>query len=336
MQRRRFLRLAAASSSTALASLAHGAMAQQNPTGKIAPLAWKGRLLGADSSLALYHENAVVAQRALSAVLARVRALEGLFSLHRADSALSRLNAHSALADAPAPLLELLHYSQALNAATDGAFDPSVQPLFALYADHFAKPDADPEGPSQEALAAALACTGFSGVRFGHGGVRFAQTGMALTLNGIAQGYITDQATAVLRQHGLSHCLVNFGEYRALNTHPSGRPWVIGLAAPEAPWTLMESVNLRNGAIATSAGAGTRFDAAGRFNHLIDPRSGRSAVAIASVSVTAPSATLADALSTALAVSSQDQVTLIMQRFAQAGALLRWRNGRSTRIRFAG
>ena len=292
--------------------------------------------MGAESSLVLHHDDTATAQQALVAVLARVRALESLFSLHLETSALCRLNASGELSDAPAPLLALLHQCRALHAATDGAFDPAIQPLFALYADHFGKPGADPRGPSPQSIAMTRTRTGFAGVHFGRTGVRFTRPGMALTLNGIAQGYITDQATKVLKQYGLSHCLVNFGEYRALGGHPSGRPWAIALSEPQAPWKVMETVTLSGGAIATSAGAGAQFDAAGRFSHLINPQSGRSATAIASVSVLATTATLADALSTALAVAPIEQTTQIMQRFADAGALVRWPNGRITRFRFPG
>ena len=334
MGRRRFLHLAAAGSGAALAALGRPALAQQGPGGGLTPVHWSGRLMGAESSLVLHHDDAAVARRALAAVLARVRALEGVFSLHRSDSALSRLNAHGALTSAPAPLLDLLRCSQRLHAATDGAFDPSIQPLFALYASHFSTPGADPDGPPPQAIAAARARTGFSAVRLGRTSVHLLRPGMALTLNGIAQGYITDQASAVLKRFGLAHCLVNFGEYRALGPRSSGRPWVIGLSAPRAPWRLEETVQLRGGAIATSAGAGTQFDAAGRFSHLINPHSGRSSAKISSISVIAPSAALADALSTALAVTAKGRIAPILRHFGQAGALLRWRNGETTRLRF--
>lgn len=58
-------------------------------------------------------------------------------------------------------------------------------------------------------------------------------------------------------------------------------------------------MTLRDRALATSGGYGTPIDAAGRYTHLFDPRDGNARPRYRSVSVMAPTATAADALSTA-------------------------------------
>jgi hypothetical protein len=88
-----------------------------------------------------------------------------------------------------------------LHAATGGRFDPTIQPLWALYAEHFAgarRRDLPPAG----ARAAALARTGWQRVRFDGARIRL-EPGMALSLNGIAQGYIADRLADLLRGMGL-------------------------------------------------------------------------------------------------------------------------------------
>ncbi len=75
-----------------------------------------------------------------------------------------------------------------------------------------------------------------------------------------------------------------------------------GLGDPDRPGALTETVDLVDRAIATSAGAGFRFDPEGRFTHLFDPATGRSPSLYRSVSVIAPTATEADALSTAFSL----------------------------------
>ena len=85
--------------------------------------------------------------------------------------------------------------------------------------------------------------------------------GAAITLNGIAQGYATDRVVDMLRQAGLSTTLVNMGEIRAIGARPDGAPWRVGLADPDRPGALTETVDLVDRAVATSAGAGFRFDA---------------------------------------------------------------------------
>ncbi len=79
-------------------------------------------------------------------------------------------------------------------------------------------------------------------------------------------------------------------------------PWRVGLADPDRPGVLTETIDLVDRAVATSAGAGFRFDRLGRFTHLFDPSTGRSPSLYSTLSVIAPTATEADALSTAFSM----------------------------------
>jgi FAD:protein FMN transferase len=76
----------------------------------------------------------------------------------------------------------------------------------------------------------------------------------------------------------------------------------VGLADPDRPGALTETIDLVDRAVATSAGAGFRFDSRGRLTHLFDPATGRSPSLYSTVSVIAPTATEADALSTAFSL----------------------------------
>ena len=87
-------------------------------------------------------------------------------------------------------------------------------------------------------------------------------------------------------------------------SRPEGTPWRVGLADPERPGALTETVDLVDRAVATSAGAGFRFDAAGRFTHLFDPATGRSPQRYTTVSVIAPT----DALSTAFSLMQSSRI----------------------------
>ena len=102
--------------------------------------------------------------------------------------------------------------------------------------------------------------------------------------------------------------MVNMGEIRAIGSRPDGAPWRVGLADPDRPGEIIESIDLVDRAVATSAGAGFRFDRQGRFTHLFDPVSGRSPQFYRTVSVAAPTATEADALSTAFSLMPLSEV----------------------------
>lgn len=311
--RRRFLGLVAAASLTAFGN--------GTATAAPHPLRWRGTVMGAPATITLYNPDQKRAEAGLQTVILEIKALEGVFSLFRAESALSRLNRLGALDDAPDALTQLLARCDELHEASAGAFDPTVQPLWTLYAEHFSRPDAALNGPSDAQITAALEHVGFARVVRDGRSVR--SRGTQLTLNGIAQGYLTDRARDILAAYGMPHALINLGEFRALGTRPDGMTWRLGISHPEVPWRTLAEVQLPAGAaLATSASMGTPFDTAGRYHHLFDPRTGRCAHGWRSVTVQAPDATLADGLSTALAVAPQTDAARILAHYPGTGALL--------------
>ena len=278
---------------------------------------WQGTALGAHASIKLHHPDPDVARALIGGARAEIERLERVFSLYRPDSAVSRLNRDGVLDAPPLDLVRLLAEAGRYAAITEGAFDITVQPLWRLYARHFGRRDAEPDGPSPEAVAEALALVDHRAVSIDPSRVAFERPGMAITLNGIAQGYITDRVAALFRREGLDHVLIDLGELRALGRHPEGRPWHVGLKEPRRPDRSDRTLDLDNVALATSAGYGTRFDDSGRHHHLLDPRSGRSSNRYLSISVRADTATEADALSTGLFHLDE----------ARSAAVVRQRNG---------
>ena len=135
---------------------------------------------------------------------------------------------------------------------------------------------------------------------------------MAITLNGIAQGYITDRIVDILREAGIDRSLVDMGETRAMGDRPDGGPWIVGLEDPIHSGRVAQRIEIENQAVATSGGYGTQFDAAGHFNHLFDPATGGTSWRYLSVSVVAPTATVADALSTAFSLMPLDKTRRIV------------------------
>ncbi|MGY6273308.1 FAD:protein FMN transferase [Achromobacter denitrificans] len=142
---------------------------------------------------------------------------------------------------------------------------------------------------------------------------RRARRWAGITLNGIAQGYITDRITELLKQEGLERALVDMGEIQGMDTRSAPSDWQVGLADPQDPDRIFATARIRNQALATSGGYGTAIDAEGRFTHLFDPRTGRARPLYRSVSVMAPNATMADALSTAFSYMPLDATDVIVR-----------------------
>lgn len=296
--RRRLITVAAAAAGLPLVLKAGGAQARL--------ITWEGTTLGAPSSIKLVAADEAKARAAIAAALDELERLERIFSVYRADSALSTLNRDGKLDAAPADFVALLTKSLELARISGGAYDPTIQPVWQTYFRHFTGTNPDPNGPAQRDLDAALALVGWRGVDIGGSTVSFAKPGMALTLNSGAQGYITDKVTEVLRGHGFDRMLVDMGEPRALSTKPDGSAWRIGIANPADPSKAVTEIDVVDKAISTSGGYGTLFDDAGRFTHLIDPRTGQTAPALLGVSVVADTATRADGLSTALLMAAPE------------------------------
>ncbi|MFC5353745.1 FAD:protein FMN transferase [Azospirillum himalayense] len=318
--RRRFLGIAATAAGLAL--LPGGLRAAGVPV-----RTWRGVALGADSVLQLAHPDPAEADRLIALCLEEVARLERVFSLYQTDSALARLNRDGVLDAPPADLVRLLSEAAAFSRRTDGAFDPTVQPLWQLYAGHFARPGADPAGPPEAVLRAARDLVDHRKLRVEPGRVAFAGRGMAVTLNGIAQGYVTDRVSERLRAEGMTDVLVDLGEIRALGHHPSGRPWSVGLADPLVDGRNAGTLEIADRAVATSGGYGTPFDPAGRFTHLFDPATGGCAQEWLAVTVLAPDATTADALSTALSVAPEARAAVLLDRFPGTAARLTRHDG---------
>lgn len=323
LTRRRMIAVTAAS---ALALLPGRALATPRHT------VWRGVALGAETQIQLAHPDEHLARDVLKKCIGEVRRLEAMFSLYQPDSALNHLNREGMLRDPAFEFVELIAAAQQVSEETGGAFDISVQPLWTLYADHFAQPGADPLGPGKKRVRRALDLIGHRAIKLSPGQIALTRPGMALTLNGIAQGFITDRVAALLRRNGFPDVLVHLGETYAGGTKCDGGPWRAGIAAPDASGGLASLLELKNRALATSAPGGHPFSSDGRHHHLFDPRSGLSTSRHLSVSVSCPSATVADALSTAFSVLPLGDIRRLATRRPDAHVTIIDHGGKVVRI----
>lgn len=299
MKRRRFLSIAAGlTAASAFRAFAAPSVRQ-----------WHGVALGSAAAIAVNHPDA---DRLIALARSEIDRLENIFSLYRADSVLSQLNRDGKLTSPPFELLNCLSLCDTVNRASGGLFDPTVQPLWSAYATSWSGGKA----PARLDLEHALALTGWSDVQFDADKVSFARPEMALTLNGIAQGFIADRVTLLLRSQGLSDVLVDTGEIRALGTAPGTMGWPVNLQ--DGP-----RITLRDRAVATSSLRGTVIDPAGRVGHILDPSIGALEERPANVvSISAPTAALADALSTAACLMlDQDEAEKLVRVFLDAELL---------------
>lgn len=148
----------------------------------------------------------------------------------------------------------------------------------------------------------AAARVGWSGVDAGATGVRLRKAGAAITLNGLAQGYAADLAMSAVRAHGIDNALLDTGEFAAHGCNRERQPWSLGVIDPRDDGALAAVLRIDGRCVATSGDYASTFTADFIDHHIFDPATGMSPRELASVTVLAPSALLADGLSTAFMV----------------------------------
>lgn len=287
MRRRRLLRLLGIGA----AGLAFGDAARREPEG----VRWRGAALGAAATIELFGVARDRAESAIAAALEELARLEAVFSLFDPESALSRLNRERVLRRPPLELLEVLALARRLAVLGEGAFDPTIQPLWLAVA----------RGASRAERRAAHRLVDWRALEASPEAVVLHRRGMAVTLDGIAQGYLTDRVAEVLRGQGITRVLVDLGELRVAGGHPSGRPWRIGRRG-------LPPVEIVGGAVASSVAI---LDGVPR---ILDPRTGEPPPLRGLVTVVAPEAVVADGLSTALCVLGPERGKALLAAFPGA------------------
>jgi thiamine biosynthesis lipoprotein len=233
-------------------------------------------------------------------VLRWVAWFEARYSRFIPDSLIGRINAaageHWVETD---PETEgLFNLCQEMIFFTKGVFDPTALPLIKLW-NWKATP---PVIPADEQINTAKELTGWRKIQRRPGGIFLPCAGMSLDLGGIGKEYAVDRVLTLALQRGIENVLVDFGaDVRVHGEPPEKGAWHIGLDDPRSPGKCWTGVAATNHAVATSGDYLRHFTRDGRrYGHIIDPRSGYPVYnGVLSVSVIAPSCTLAGILSTA-------------------------------------
>jgi thiamine biosynthesis lipoprotein len=271
---------------------------------------------------------------AFEAAFAALRRVDASMSLYRPESALVRVNAHAAEHAEPvdADLFACLERARALSALTDGAFDVTVLPLLRAWG---AYPDL------AYLPAGRIDAVGWGGLLLDAGArtVRFRRDGMAIDLGGIAKGFALDRARAALIAASVSRATLALGgQLVMLGDGGTAGPRIAVRDPADPDATLGVLVLDPNVSVSTSANYARDFASEGwrTHSHIFDPRTGRAVRTGLAVTVWAPDATTADALSTALLVLGPERARQMLTRAPDVGALFVDDGGRARRITFAG
>ena len=249
--------------------------------------------------------------------LDEVERLERMLSVYREDSEVVRLNRCGSGA-VDREVYGLLRWAVHLSAATGGTFDAATGALTKTWG-FFRGPK---RVPAAAEIATALAASGSRHVHLNDAGrtIRFDRTGVEFNLGAIGKGFAIDCALHLMRtRYRIFNALMQGGQ-SSIGTLGC---WTVAIGHPLLPGRTFAHVRLKDRAMGTSADTNQFFQQQGRrYGHILDPRIGWPARGVLSASAVAPTATEADALSTAFFVMGVEGTRRFCARYPQFGAVL--------------
>ncbi|QDT97343.1 FAD:protein FMN transferase [Gimesia aquarii] len=251
--------------------------------------------------------------------------LEQLMTVYRSNSEMSRVNAEAAAGPVSidSRLFEVLDQSRQICLDTEGGFDPSSGPLIALWQDRRRLGRI----PTQTEIDSCLAHTGIDQFEFDHSNqtIQYRFPENELNLGGIGKGYALDVAGQFLKEQKLENWLFygGFSSILARGSHNQLQGWPVGIKNPLFTSQRLGTILLKNYAMSTSGSSVQHFRHEGkRYGHILDPRTGWPVSELLSVTVIAPSAALADALSTAFYVIGIEKALEYCENHGEVGTIL--------------
>jgi FAD:protein FMN transferase len=275
-------------------------------------------LMGTIVNLTIVSDDVSRAHTAVRACLSQMEALEKVLSRFIPESQLSQLNRIGFLEQADPALLQVVAESLKISQLSSGAFDITIKPVLDA-----AQADRTPTELERVAV-------GYQNLYIDGSRIAFLKPGMGITLDGIAKGYIVDRGVAVLQAHGFANIMVEAGGDLMTNgRRADGAAWKLGVAHPRPAGDSksLASFSVTNQAVATSGDYLQTYTEDKSQHHIINPATGDSPPELASVTVVAPNAMLADALSTTVMVLGVQQGLRLVNTMSNTEALMVTKNG---------
>jgi len=270
-------------------------------------------------TITVYDKDAAKAEIAINESFKEIERIENVLSIYKNDSEAYLLNKNGKIDDASDDLLYVMNRSIEYGDLSDGAFDITVQPILDLYTYTFTdlkRPPTDAEINKVSKLI------GYKNIVIKDRHIEFKKPGMKITLGGIAKGYAVDKVVELLEERGVRHALVNAGgNMRSLGDKGS-EDWQIALENPRNKAEYITVIPLNNNAVSTSGDYERYFDENKTFHHIVNPKTGYSAIELISVTVITPKAIDCDALSTSVFVLGKEKGIELMENLSVEGLVI--------------
>lgn len=279
--------------------------------------------MGTFVEVSLYGLTKAQANEASAAVFSEFARIEDSMSAWKPTSQLSNVNAAAGKAAVVVDqeLFDLVKRALSFAEETEGAFDPTFAAMWGLWT--FGDDGVD-QLPNPKEVEKRRSLIDYRKVKLDPKArtIFLEREGMKLGLGGIAKGYATDRAAAILRERGARDFLIKAGGELFASGTKGGKKWRVGIRDPRSP-DHFAALALEDRAFDTSGDYERFFEANGeRYHHIIDPKTGYPATRSRSATVLAKEATTSDALSTALFVLGPKRAMPLVEKMPGVEAVL--------------
>ncbi|UFH55154.1 FAD:protein FMN transferase [Spirosoma sp. KNUC1025] len=275
-------------------------------------------LMGTQFNVIFYASDSLIAQRANTAVSARMDSLNQIMSDYLDGSEINRLSATAGSGKwvvVSADLFDVLQKAQTIARLSNGRFDPTVGSLSLLWRRAVRRK----EFPSAKERRQARRAVGYRLMELDSTtrSVRLRKAGMRLDVGGIGQGFAVDEALRVLNRFGIASALIDIGGDILVGDAPPGSSgWRVRIDTGQSADADTSTILIRNAAITTSGDTYRFLEYHGlRYSHIMNPRSGLGMRHFVQATVLAPDGYRADALTKVFSVAGSRQSRHLISRF---------------------
>ncbi len=206
----------------------------------------------------------------------------------------------------------LLDYAQSCYELSDGLFDITSGPLHRIWVFDAKVPSI----PTEAQIAEVLTHVGWDKVIWEKPRLILPFSRMNLDFGGVVKEYAVDAGVILSRNMGIHHGILELGgDVGVIGPHLDGRPWGVGIEAPQDRSKEIAVFPVEKGAIATSGSyARSMVIDNVRYCHILNPKTGYPIQGVASVSVQADLCLVAGSLTTISFLKGQEGLAWIQDQ----------------------
>ena len=259
------------------------------------------KLMGNRFEISVVSKEKNHAEDCINDAIEEIRRIEKLFTTYNTSSQVNQINENAGVSPVKVDreILDLIGRSKKISGITQGAFDITYGSIDKRLWNFDKSMTSLPDPKTAKSLVRLInyknvitnddECTVF-----------LKEKGMRIGFGGIGKGYAAEKAKQLLKEKGIDNGIVNAaGDLTTWGHQPNGKPWTIGIAAPDSLRTPFSYLEISNTSVATSGNYEKYVMIGGKkYSHTIDPRTGMPVSGIKSVTIICPNAEIADAMAT--------------------------------------